>query len=355
MTILVALIGLVFLIVIHELGHMLTAKALGVRVDEFGVGFGPAVFKKKFGETVYSFRIILLGGFAKMAGMQDIGSVAQERGELGPDTYPAKPPWKRALIIFAGPGVNILACVLILAGTFMFYGAVTGVTTEVDEVVPGTFAAKAGVKPGDKIVSVNGASISDWEKFQNRVGSREPGDPVKLVVERNGSERVFKGELSENPQNPGSALVGVQPVAEKTTYGPLKSLWLGAERTASLTVMYFGAIYQLITGQLDFLDNINGPVGIVGVSSETVSQGVYPIFLAFLSLILGIMNLLPILPLDGGHLLFIAAEKVRGRPVSAETMGRIAFLGLALILTLFLFATYADVSKIITGQPFIPE
>jgi regulator of sigma E protease len=353
-TVLIALFGLIFLIVIHELGHMLTAKALGVRVDEFGVGFGPAIFKKKFGETIYSFRIILLGGFAKMAGMEDIGSVAQQKGELGPDTYPAKPPWKRALIIFAGPAVNIVACMLILAGIFMFSGVATA-TTEVDKVEPGTFAAKSGVESGDQIVSVNGVSTNDWEKFQNTVSAQEPGDDVTLIVERDGQGRTFTGQLSENPRDPESALVGVQPVAEKITYGPLQSLWMGTERTATLIVAYVGAIYQLVTGELNFFENINGPVGIVGVSSESVALGVFPMFMAFLSLVLGIMNLLPILPLDGGHLLFIAAEKVIGRPVSAQTMGKVAFLGLALMLTLFLFATYADVSKIIEGQPFIPE
>ena len=201
MTILIAILGLIFLIVIHELGHMLTAKALGVRVDEFGVGFGPALFKKKFGKTVYSFRIILLGGFAKMAGMEDIGSVAAQKGELGPDTYPAKPPWKRALIIFAGPAVNIVACALILSGTFMLFGS-TNYTTEVDEVEPGTFAAQSGVESGDQIVRVNGTATEDWREFQTTVSAEEPGEDVTLLVERNGQERAFSGELSENPRDP---------------------------------------------------------------------------------------------------------------------------------------------------------
>ena len=355
MTVLVALLGLIFLIVIHELGHMLTAKALGVRVPEFGIGFGPAIFKKKFGETVYSFRIILLGGFAKMAGMEDIGTVAQEKGELGPDTYPSKPPWKRALIIFAGPGVNILACALILAGTYMFSGVVTGATTQVDEVVPDTFAAEAGVRAGDRLVGLDGSRIGNWESFQEAISERQPGEEATLVVERGGERRTFTGALSENPQDPEKALVGVRPVPEKTSYGPLESLGLGVQRTAEFTVAYIGGLYQLATGQMDFFDNVSGPVGIVGASSETVSEGFYLQFLAIISLILGIMNLLPILPLDGGHLLFIAAEKVMGRPVSQQTMGKVAFLGLALFMTLFLFATYADLSKIIEGQPFIPE
>lgn len=355
MTVLIALLGFIFLIVIHELGHMLTAKALGVRVDEFGVGFGPAIFKKKFGQTVYSFRIILLGGFAKMAGMEDIGSVAAQRGELGPDAYPSKPPWKRALIIFAGPAVNIAACVLILSGIFMFSG-VPNITTEVDEVEPGTFAAESGVEPGDELVAVNGTETDDWREFTGIVRSNEPGDGVTLVVERNGNERTFSGELSADPDNPERALVGVAPVVkENITYGPLESVAMGAGQTANLTVRYFEGIYMLITGELDFFENVNGPVGIVGATSESVSLGFFPTLLAFISLILGIMNLLPILPLDGGHLLFIAAEKVIGRPVSAETMGKVAFLGLALMLTLFLFATFADVSRIIEGEPFIPR
>src|SRR5215207_1670017 len=111
MTVIVAILGLIVLIVIHELGHMLTAKALGVRVPEFGVGFGPPLVKRRIGKTVYSFRIILLGGFAKMAGMGD--------GAEGPDTFHAKPAWRRALIILAGPAANAFAAIFILACVFM--------------------------------------------------------------------------------------------------------------------------------------------------------------------------------------------------------------------------------------------
>src|SRR5215210_917635 len=138
MTILVALVGLSALVVVHELGHMLTAKAMGVKVTEFGVGFGPPLLKKKFGKTLYSLRIILLGGFVKMAGMND--------DAVGPDTYPAKAAWRRALIIFAGPFTNLLAAVLILAGIYMA-GVPTDVTTEVEEVVPGSMAAEVGLEP----------------------------------------------------------------------------------------------------------------------------------------------------------------------------------------------------------------
>src|SRR5919107_3593210 len=120
MTIFVAILGLIALIVIHELGHMLVAKALGVNVPEFGIGFGPALFKKKMGKTVYSLRIILLGGFAKMEGMEGVASVEETTGERGPRSYLSKPPWRRALIIFAGPFANLLAAGGVVLGGFVF-------------------------------------------------------------------------------------------------------------------------------------------------------------------------------------------------------------------------------------------
>src|ERR671914_1972711 len=148
MTILLAILGLIALIVVHELGHMLVAKAMGVHVPEFGVGFGPALLKKKIGRTVYSFRIILLGGFAKMAGMGD--------GAEGPDTYYAKALWRRALIILAGPVANLLAAVVILAGVYMFQGVVTDVKPVVRAVERGSMAQDVGIERGDRIVRLDG-------------------------------------------------------------------------------------------------------------------------------------------------------------------------------------------------------
>src|SRR5919107_3854167 len=165
MTVIVALLGLILLIVIHDLGHMLTAKAMGVRVPEFAIGFGPALFKKKFGKTVYSFRIILLGGFAKMEGMEGVASVEETTGERGPHSYLSKPPWRRALIIFAGPFANLVAAVVILTGVYVV-GVPTDATTEVEEVVPGSMASEVGVQEGDQIAAVNGEAIESWGQFQ---------------------------------------------------------------------------------------------------------------------------------------------------------------------------------------------
>jgi regulator of sigma E protease len=347
MTVVVAILGLIFLIIIHELGHMLTAKALGVRVPEFGVGFGPSLFKKKIGDTTYSFRIILLGGFAKMAGMGD--------GERGPDTFPAKAPWRRALIIFAGPFANILAAVAILAGVLMISGAVTDVRPEVREIEPGSMADHAGVQVGDRLVAINGNWIKSWEGFTLEVAERRPGDEVSVTVERGGTERTLRGELGADPADPDRALVGVRPEVVKTRYGPVEATGLAVGQVVKVSGMLGVFVGDLITGERSLYNNVTGPVGIASVGSTSVEQGFFPQLLALISINLALFNLLPMLPLDGGHLLFIAAEKVLGRPVRQETMGRVAALGIALVLMLFVFATYADLSKIFTGQPIIPE
>ena len=347
MTVLVAILGLIFLIVVHELGHMLTAKALGVRVPEFGIGFGLPLLKKKIGSTTYSFRIILLGGFAKMAGMNDEAE--------GPDTFPAKAPWRRALIIFAGPLANILAAVAILAVVLMTSGAVTAVKPEVQQVEPGSMAEEVGIRPGDRLVAVDGQRIEAWDGFSREVSQRRPGEEIRVTVERGGEERTFSGVLGADPEDPERALVGVRPEVEMTRYGPFEAVGMAIEQVVRVTGVLVAFVGELLTGERDLYRNVTGPVGIASVGATSVEQGFFPQLLALISLNLALFNLLPILPLDGGHLFFIATEKVLGRPVSQETMGRIAALGIALVLVLFVFAMYADLSKIFTGQPFIPE
>ena len=347
MTVAVAVLGLIFLIVVHELGHMLTAKALGVRVPEFGVGFGPPLFKKKIGETTYSFRIILLGGFAKMAGMGD--------GERGSDTFPAKAPWRRSLIILAGPLANVIAAVAILSGVLMISGAVTDVRPEVREIEPGSMADRVGIQVGDRLVAIDGHRIESWEGFTREVAKRHPGEEISVTVERGGAERALEGELGADPADPDRALVGVRPEVVRTRYGPVEATGMAVGQVVKVSGMLGVFVGELVTGDENLYENVTGPVGIASVGSTSVQQGFFPQLLALISINLALFNLLPMLPLDGGHLLFIAAEKVRGKPVSQETMGRIAALGIALVLMLFLFATYADLSKIFTGQPFIPE
>jgi regulator of sigma E protease len=347
MTVVVAILGLILLIVVHELGHMLTAKALGVRVPEFGVGFGPPLFRKKIGTTVYSLRLILLGGFAKMAGMND--------GERGPDTYPAKAPWRRALIIFAGPFANILAAVAILAVVLIVSGAVTGVKPVVRQVETGSMAARVGIHTGDRLVAIDGHRTESWQGFTQEVAKMRPGEDISLTVERGGAERTFTGELGADRADPHRALVGVRPEVVRTRYGPVEAVGLAVGQVVKVSGLLGSFVVDVLRGERSLYNNVTGPVGIASVGGASVAQGFFPQLLALISINLALFNLVPILPLDGGHLLFIGAEKMIGRPVSQETMGRVAALGIALVLMLFLFATYADLSKIFTGRPFIPQ
>jgi regulator of sigma E protease len=228
---------------------------------------------------------------------------------------------------------------------------------EVEEVVSGSLAAEAGVQGGDRVISVDGEEVESWRQFQEVVSNRQPGDEVELVVERDGARERFSGMLTADPDNLERAIVGVRPVVIKASYGPLEALELGVERTAEIIGLFGWFIGQLATGEVSFYDSVSSPIGVVGVSSDVASQGAqsFAQLLALISINLAIFNLLPILPLDGGHLFFIAAEKVLGRPVSAETVGKVAAFGLALILMMFVFATYSDLSKVFTGHPFIPE
>ncbi len=277
---------------------------------------------------------------------------------MGPNAYPSKAPWRRALIIFAGPFANLLAAVLIFAGIFM-YGVPTGAKPEIEEVVPGSLAADVGLRPGDRIVEANGEPVGRWEDFERAVGGKKPGDEVAFAVERGGERLQYEGALEPAPDDPERAIVGIQPAPIYTSYGPLEALGLAVERIVQIIGLFGWFVGQLFTpdDEVTLYNSVSSPIGVVSVTSDVASRGLlsFAQLLGFISLNLAVFNLLPILPLDGGHLFFIAAEKVLGRPVRAETVGKVAAVGLALILTLFLFATYADLSKIFTGQPFIPE
>jgi regulator of sigma E protease len=377
MTIIVAILGLIVLIAIHEFGHMLTAKAFGVRVPEFGIGFGPAIFKKKIGATVYSFRIILLGGFARIAGMGgDDGSATGMEGrkvsgdeeerridgrrldeEPAPDTYYAKPHWQRALIIFAGPAVNIVFAVLLFSALFQIQGVPTQLEPEVQGVAPNSMAEEVGIQEGDRLVAIDGQEFASWEAFTTEVESRSPGEEISVTVERGGETETFTGELGAAPGDEERPLVGVNPTVGEVSHSPFLAVWEGTKQTAEFAYLQITGLFMIVTGQMNFFENVTGPVGITAVGGEVMSQGVVASvsLLAIISLILGVMNLLPILPLDGGHLLFIALEKIVRRPISEETMGKVALLGLGLVLMLFVFATYADLSRIFTGEPLIPQ
>ena len=349
-TLLVAILGLAFLITVHEFGHFIAAKTFGMQVEKFYVGFPPAAWKKRRGETEYGIGIIPLGGFCKISGMTPEEDVPEGTGDR---VYHKAPVWKRNLTIFAGPFMNFVAAVVILF-VFLVVQGTTTVTLTLDEVVAKTPAAEAGLKAGDTIVGVDGQRWTEW-KQASEFFRDNPGKTVELTYVPAGTsaagtpaEKTVKVTLKEHPDAPGQGYLGVRAGTKAEHPGPLRAAWLSLVGLKDVTWGVFYGIYLLASGAISVSgpEGAVGPVGIIDVSGNAVRQGWYPILLAFLSANLGIMNLLPILPFDGGHILFNTVERIRGRRMNPKVLERIVAFGVTLLVLLFVLLTYNDIKRI---------
>jgi regulator of sigma E protease len=396
---LVAILGLAFLVLIHEAGHFFTARALGMRPRRFYIGFPPAVAKVNRGGIEYGIGAIPLGGYVKIPGMHrpapsDLdahfgravheapeltGSVERmkrrlERGEftegvelaaleasvggvelspaarrgadrglselrdgLGGDAYWRAPTWKRVAVIFAGPGTNLLFAVALLSVVFAF--GVRVATLGVNEVQPGSPADLAGLRAGDRVVGVDGQPVGEFNEVFDAVQASE-GKPVTLVVDRNGSTQTI--HVTPTHYLDQNWAIGFRPGVRWERYSPGEAIALAFGRTWEVTKAIGHGFARLVTqeGRRD----ISSPVGITRVSSQAVEADfrVYLQLLAFISLSLALLNLLPLLPLDGGHIAFSIWEGVRRRAVGREVYERVSVIGIALVLMLFFIGLSND-------------
>jgi regulator of sigma E protease len=344
-TLLVAILGLAFLITIHEFGHFIAAKAFGMRVEKFYVGFPPAAWKKTRGETEYGVGIIPLGGFCKISGMTPEEEVPEDTGDR---VYHKAPIWKRNLTIFAGPFMNLVAAVVILFVFLLVQGTSTATLT-LDQVVADTPAAAAGLKPGDTVVGADGKTFADWREASEYFRAN-PGETIELTYVPAGAkaEKTVSVKLEEHPEAPGQGYLGVRAGTVTERPGVARALWLGLVGLKDVTWGVFYGMYLLASGAIDATgpEGAVGPVGIIDVSGDAVRQGWYPILLAFLSANLAIINLLPILPFDGGHIFFNTVEKIRGRRMSPKVLERVVAFGVTLLIVLFVFLTFNDLRRI---------
>ena len=348
---LVGILGLAVLITVHEFGHFIAAKTFGMRVEKFYVGFPPAALRHTWGETEYGIGIIPLGGFCKISGM----TPEEETPEGTRDrVYCRKPIWQRNLTIFAGPLMNFVAAAVILI-LFVGIQGVPTATLAIDEVVADAPAAQAGLSAGDVIVGADGQTFATWEEASAYFRAN-PGKAIALTYAPAGengtaAERTATVSLIENPQFPGSGYMGVRAAVVTEHPGPLESVWLGLIGFKDLVVGLFTGFWWLISGQISASgkDGVAGPVGILNVSHQAVEQDWYPLLLAFLSVNLGIINLLPILPFDGGHIAFNLLERVRGKRLDAKVFERIVAFGTVLLVMLFVFLTFNDVRRLFGG------
>ncbi len=337
-TIVATIFVLGLLVLVHEIGHFVTARLTGMGVREFGIGFGPSLVSKRFGETVYSLNLIPLGGFVKIAGMDP--DEEQNEKSYGSKSIPA-----RMLVIAAGSLMNFLLPVLL----FFIVLLGSGVDQVSDKPVIGALmadrpAAKAGFLPGDRIMTVNGGKIDTWMDFV-QVIRVNAGKQLIIVYDRGGTTRET-AIVPEFDAKANRGIIGVTPVVTKYQPGPGEAFSLAVKQTAVVTATIFTGLVQMIIGQAPA--DVAGPIGVAQMTGQVAQMGFLPLlqFAAFLSINLGLINLLPVPVLDGGHLMTLAVEAVRGKPLSRNNLQIIQTIGFALLMTLLLLATFKDITRI---------
>ncbi len=336
-TILAAILVFGLLITVHELGHFLVAKATGMQVDEFAIGFGPLIYQNKTQDTVYSLRLVPLGGFNRIAGM-DSADTEVKNG------FASKPLWARMLVILAGSGMNFILPFVLFFGIFAFSGIDKPVNTPtVGLLLPGQPAALAGMMPGDKVLAIGNTPIKTWDDLLRTVTENGPKE-VDFRVDRAGSQRIYKVTPLYN-EEAKRAMVGIAPKMEKHSLSIGQAASTALSYEGRIIVGMVNGLQKMVTGKSNA--DISGPIGVAQMAGNVASQGLLPLlsFIAFLSINLAIINLLPVPALDGGHFVVLLVEGFRGKPLPLVWQERIQMLGIALIITLTIFTTFKDITR----------
>ncbi|MCR6111084.1 RIP metalloprotease RseP [Bacillus sp. A301a_S52] len=403
------------LVFVHEWGHLVVAKRAGILCREFAIGFGPKIFSFKRNETVYTIRLLPLGGFVRMAGedpemiqikpgyevgllFNQLGKVSRiiinnkskhpdckviqvekidlehdlfvqgyvedkeelvtyeidDKAEYVHDEQPtqiapydrqfsAKTVGQRAAAIFAGPLMNFVLAVFVL----ILYAAFAGMPVDepvVGEVTEDGVAIQAGLESGDRIVSIDGESVASWEEMTNII-VEHPNESLDFIIERQG-EQFDVTMTAQERLGADDEQIGVIGITAPREHNIGQAVLFGFTETYEYTTLIFEALGMLVTGQFS-LDHLAGPVGIYNYTGEVASMGLLVLFqwAAILSVNLGIINLLPLPALDGGRLLFIGLEAVRGKPIDPQKEGLVHFVGFALLMLLMLVVTWNDINK----------
>ena len=374
-TVLWFLVVLSIIVFVHEWGHYYVAKRNKVRVEVFSIGFGPEIFGwfDKSG-TRWRVSLIPLGGYVRMFGMADDveaeddapnkqdaavnfleGKAISDDGADAPISdeekavsFAYKTVGQRAAIVAAGPIINFLFAILLLGAIAVTVG-VPQVKVSVSEVMTGSAAEQAGLAPDDTIINLNGTVIEDPRTIQSII-SENPGVALPLIVSRGGEEielRVTPQTADQDGAQVGRLGIRMQGVmGDHVRLNPLSAAWFGIEKTASITMQALNNIGLLLVGEGNFKD-LGGPIAIAQMSGQAAEQGALQLvfFMAVLSINLGLINLFPIPILDGGHLLFMAIEAVRGKPLGERAQEYGFRIGLALVLLLMLSVTWNDIVR----------
>ena len=333
------------LVVVHEFGHFIVAKSVGIRVDKFSIGFGPVIYGKKFGETEFCVSLLPLGGFVKLAGE------SPEESQGAAWEFSSKSLWERLSVVLAGPLMNAFLAFVVFSFIFLIGNPTLG--TRIGKVMEEAPAMTAGVLEQDKVLAVNGTPVNLWEDILKSI--QKSKDQVIFTVERNGHRLEIPITPRKNEtrdlfgQKHVVPFVGVSPsnemVAVKNSLR--KAVILGAERVWALTAMIFYSLGLLVTGAMPLKDSVTGPIGIFFMTQAAAKLGWVHLFyfMGSLSVSLFVLNLLPVPVLDGGHLLFIVMERIKGSPIKESFKEKMTQGGLVLLLFLMGFVILQDVHR----------
>ncbi len=336
-TLIAAVIVFGVLISVHELGHFIAAKLVGMQVDEFAIGFGPKIYQTTEKGTKYTLRLFPLGGFNRIAGMEP----GEEDVENG---FHTKPLWARMIVILAGVFMNFLLPFILFFGIFAFQGIEVPVAKPIiGRVLPNEPAARAGLLPGDEIVSLNGTVLTHWTDLTTNL--QKQGNAKSTIVIRRGEKELVKTVIPDYDKESKRYLIGVM---RKTEHQPIslgESVYYAADTERRIVAGMVRGLKMILTRQVRA--EVSGPIGVAQMAGSVAQEGIVPLFMfiAFLSINLAILNLIPIPALDGGQFLILVVEGLIRRPLPPTPKKYIQALGIALILALTVYATISDITR----------
>ncbi len=329
MTAIVFIIVFGMLVFIHEFGHFITAKMNGITVHEFSLGMGPKIVSKQGVQTLYSLRALPIGGFVRMEG--------EDEASENPGSFSIKSPWQRLSVIAAGPIMNFVLAIVVITALFMLDGFPTNT---IGDLIEGAPAIESGLQSGDKISAINGTAVATWDDVVTGISESE-SDQLEIEVYRDGSKMTYTVTATQEEET-GRRIIGIRPAFKKDLILSVKYAFMGVFYTVQAIMQYLGS---LLVGQGDF-SQVSGPVGIYNAVSQASQSGLKSVLniTGLLSINLGLINLLPFPALDGGRIIFIGLEILRGKPIDAEKEGFVHFVGFVILMTLMVLLVMKDLN-----------